>query len=185
VFWCFLRHCGAVRRECDYGNRIMGASYSGTVERMRLLCNQQHSVVADYVRVPFVVFRRNCQTGVLFIRNLTSQPLLPTFLLYTVLWTLMLAATVTVAALSLEMGFGIATSPHAEIAESCALQINKASPSCRRCFRLPLDGPRDGLCVPASFFKKSPMDFAVPPIFAALVVTASALFVQSLGLWSY
>jgi len=125
------------------------------------------------------------QTAMLFIWKLTSQPLLPPFLLYTVLWTLMLAATVTVAALSLEMGFGTATSPHAEIAEACALQINKASPACRRCFWLPLDGPRDGLCVPASMFKKSRMDFAVPPIFAALVVIASALFVQGLGLWSY
>jgi hypothetical protein len=53
------------------------------------------------------------------------------------------------------------------------------------CFRLPLDGPRDGVCVPANMFKKSGMDFAVPLIFAALVVTASALFVQGLELWSY
>ena len=84
----------------------------------------------------------------------------------------MLAATVTVTALSLEMGFSTAVSPHMEMAEACA-------------FRLPLDGPLDRLCVPANLLKKSGMDFAVPPIFAALVVTASALFVQGLGLWSY
>lgn len=163
----------------------MGAPCSGTVERMRSLCKQQHTVAIDYIRVSLVKFWRNCQAAGFFIQKLTSQPLLPPFLLYTVLWTLLLAATVTIAALSLEMGFGTATSPHAEIAEACALQINKASPSCRRCFRLPLDGPRDALCVPASLFKKSSVDFAVPPIFAALVVTASALFVQGLGLWSY
>jgi hypothetical protein len=50
---------------------------------------------------------------------------------------------------------------------------------------LPLDGPYDGLCVPANLFKKSRIDIAVPPIFAALVVAASALFVQGLGLWNY
>lgn len=127
------------------------------------------------------MLRRNCQTAVLLVRKFASQ----TLFLYTIIWTLMLAATVTVAALSLEMGFSTAISPHMEIAEACSLQSNKASPSCRQCFRLPLDGPRDGLCVPANMFKKSGMDFAVPPIFAALVVTASALFVQGLGLWSY
>ena len=115
------------------------------------------------------------------MRKMACQPLL----LYTVFWTLMLAATVTVAALSLEMSFSTAISPHMEIAEACSLQSNKASPSCRQCFRLPLDGPRDGVCVPANLFKKSGLDFAVPPIFAALVVTASALFVQGLGLWSH
>ncbi len=97
----------------------------------------------------------------------------------------MLAATVTVAALSLEMGFSSSISPSMEIAEACSLQGNKVSPSCRQCFWLPLDGPNDGLCVPANLFKKSRIDIAVPPIFAALVVAASALFVQGLGLWNY
>lgn len=159
----------------------MAAPHSGIVDSVRTLLGQQLSVVTDYICVPVVMFRRNCQKAVFFLRKLASQPLL----LYTVFWTLMLAAAVTVAALSLEMGFSTAISPHMELAEACALQSNKASPSCRQCFRLPLDGPRDGVCVPANIFKKSGMDFAVPPIFAALVVTASALFVQGLGLWSY
>lgn len=97
----------------------------------------------------------------------------------------MLAATVTVAALSLEMGFSTSISPKMEIAEACSLQSNKGSPSCRQCFRLPLDRPHDGLCVPANLFRKSGIDMAVPPIFAALVVAASALFIQGLGLWTY
>ncbi|KAG0504720.1 hypothetical protein M758_N023600, partial [Ceratodon purpureus] len=142
---------------------------------------QHFGVVTDYICVPVVMFKRNCKKAALFLRKLANQPLL----LYTVFWTLMLAASVTVAALSLEMGFSTAISPHMEIAEACALQSNKASPSCRQCFRLPLDSPRDGLCVPSNMFKKSGMDFAVPPIFAAPVVTASAFLVQGLGLWSY
>lgn len=113
------------------------------------------------------------QKAMLLIRNWVSQPLL----LYTIYWSLMLAATVTVAALSLEMGFSTAIS-----AEACT---SPSSSSCRQCFRLPLDGSRDAFCVPAEWFKNTGMDFAVPPIFAALVVTASALFVQSLGLWSF
>nr|XP_024366930.1 uncharacterized protein LOC112278096 isoform X1 [Physcomitrium patens]XP_024366931.1 uncharacterized protein LOC112278096 isoform X1 [Physcomitrium patens]XP_024366932.1 uncharacterized protein LOC112278096 isoform X1 [Physcomitrium patens]XP_024366933.1 uncharacterized protein LOC112278096 isoform X1 [Physcomitrium patens]XP_024366934.1 uncharacterized protein LOC112278096 isoform X1 [Physcomitrium patens]XP_024366935.1 uncharacterized protein LOC112278096 isoform X1 [Physcomitrium patens] len=160
--------------------RVMAVLYSETVTRMKSLF-QQHNVIGNYICGPIVMLRRNCQTAVLLVRKFASQ----TLFLYTIIWTLMLAATVTVAALSLEMGFSTAISPHMEIAEACSLQSNKASPSCRQCFRLPLDGPRDGLCVPANMFKKSGMDFAVPPIFAALVVTASALFVQGLGLWSY
>lgn len=158
----------------------MALPYPGTVDRM-ISFVQQHNFVADYICGPTVMLRRNCQTAVFFVRKLASR----TLFLHTIFWTLVLAATVTVAALSLEMGFSNAISPHIEIAEACSLQSNKASPSCRQCFRLPLDGPQDGLCVPANMFRKSGMDFAVPPIFAALVVTGSALFVQNLGLWSY
>ncbi len=92
----------------------------------------------------------------------------------------MLAVTVTVAALSLEMGFSSSISPSMEIAEACSLQGNKVSPSCRQCFWLPLDGPYNGLCVPANLFKKSRIDIVVPPIFAALIVATLALFVQRL-----
>jgi len=159
----------------------MATPYLSSLTRIRSVVQQQNHVMADHLRIPLLVLRRYYQTAIFFARKLASQPLL----LYTIFWTLMLAATVTVAALSLEMGFSTAISPHMEIAEACSLQSNKASPSCRQCFRLPLDGPRDGLCVPASLFRKSGLDFAVPPIFAALVVTASALFVQGLGLWSY
>jgi len=43
------------------GKRIMGAPYSGAVERMRLLFKQQRNVVADHIRVPLVMLRRSCQ----------------------------------------------------------------------------------------------------------------------------
>ena len=120
------------------------------------------------------------QTAFLFVQKLSSHPVL----IYTMFWTLLLASTVTVAALSVEMGFSTSISPHMEIAEACSLERNKALPLCRQCFWLPLDGPRDKVCAPTKLFTKSPMDFAVPPIFAALIVTASTLFVQGLGLWS-
>ncbi|KAH9540036.1 hypothetical protein CY35_15G087900 [Sphagnum magellanicum] len=151
------------------------------IERTNLMLQQQHHAMIDRIRPSLALLQRSYQAGLLYFFKIAVQPLF----LYTIFWTLMLAATVTVAALSLEMGFSSSISPSMEIAEACSLQGNKVSPSCRQCFWLPLDGPNDGLCVPANLFKKSRIDIAVPPIFAALVVAASALFVQGLGLWNY
>ncbi|CAM6039835.1 unnamed protein product [Sphagnum compactum] len=151
------------------------------IERTNLVLQQQHHAMIDRIRPSLALLQRSYQAGLLYFFKIAVQPLF----LYTIFWTLMLAATVTVAALSLEMGFSSSISPSMEIAEACSLQGNKVSPSCRQCFWLPLDGPYDGLCVPANLFKKSRIDIAVPPIFAALVVAASALFVQGLGLWNY
>lgn len=105
--------------------------------------------------------------------------------IYTACWTILLAITVTIAALSLEVGFSRSLSPSMDIAQACSKELNKGTIACQQCFRLPLDGPRDQLCVPANLFQKTSMDFAVPPIFAGLVVAASALFVQGIGLWGY
>ncbi|CAM6017547.1 unnamed protein product [Sphagnum balticum] len=151
------------------------------IERTNLVLQQQHHAMIDRIRPSLALLQQSYQAGLLYFFKIAVQPLF----LYTIFWTLMLAATVTVAALSLEMGFSSSISPSMEIAEACSLQGNKVSPSCRQCFWLPLDGPYDGLCVPANLFKKSRIDIAVPPIFAALVVAASALFVQGLGLWNY
>ncbi|CAK9207229.1 unnamed protein product [Sphagnum troendelagicum] len=151
------------------------------IERTNLVLQQQHHAMIDRIQPSLALLQRSYQAGLLYFFKIAVQPLF----LYTIFWTLMLAATVTVAALSLEMGFSSSISPSMEIAEACSLQGNKISPSCRQCFWLPLDGPYDGLCVPANLFKKSRIDIAVPPIFAALVVAASALFVQGLGLWNY
>lgn len=46
---------------CVAGKSVMGAPYSGTVDRMRSSFKQQHTVVADYIRVPLVMLRRNFQ----------------------------------------------------------------------------------------------------------------------------
>jgi hypothetical protein len=159
----------------------MAVPVSRGIERTNLVLQQQHHAMIDRIRPSLALLQRSYQAGLLYFFKIAVQPLF----LYTIFWTLMLAATVTVAALSLEMGFSSSISPSMEIAEACSLQGNKVSPSCRQCFWLPLDGPYDGLCVPANLFKKSRIDIAVPPIFAALVVAASALFVQGLGLWNY
>lgn len=105
--------------------------------------------------------------------------------IYTACWTILLAITVTIAALSLEVGFSRSLSPSMDVVQACSKELNKGTVACQQCFRLPLDGPRDQLCVPANLFQKTGMDLAVPPIFAGLVVAASALFVQGIGLWGY
>ncbi|CAM6071757.1 unnamed protein product [Sphagnum tenellum] len=155
--------------------------FTRSTERTSSVLQQQHHAVVERICSSLLLLQRSYQAGVLYFLKLAVQPLF----LYTIFWTLMLAATVAVSSLSLEMGFRSSISPSMEIAEACSLQGNKGSPSCRQCFSLPLDGPSDGLCVPANLFKKSRIDIAVPPIFAGLVVAASALFVQGLGLWTY
>jgi hypothetical protein len=120
------------------------------------------------------------QAGQSVFLKLAVQPLF----LYTIFWTLMLTTTVTVLALSLEIGFSSSISPSMEIIEACSLHWNKASLVCRQCFLLLLDGTHDGLCVPTKLFK-SRIDITLHPILAAFVVTVAALFVQVLGLWNY
>jgi hypothetical protein len=121
------------------------------------------------------------QAGLSFFLKLAVQPLF----LYTIFWTLMLTTTLTVLALSLEIGFSSSISPSMEIIEACSLHWNKASLACRQCFLLLLDCTHDGLCVPAKLFKKSRIDIRMHPILAAFVVAVAALFVQVLGLWNY
>ena len=115
------------------------------------------------------------------LQRFSSQPMF----IYTACWTILLAITVTIAALSLEVGFSRSLSPSMDVVQACSKELNKGTVACQQCFRLPLDGPRDQLCVPANLFQKTGMDLAVPPIFAGLVVAASALFVQGIGLWGY
>lgn len=49
--------------------------------------------------------------------------------------------------------------------------------------RLPIDFPREVVCLPAHMARRSELDFFVPTLFAALVVAASACVICSLGLW--
>lgn len=121
------------------------------------------------------------QAAFSYLEVVSNQPVF----LYTLCWTLLLAVIVTITALSLEVGFSASLLPSMEVVQQCAKDMNKATVACQQCSRLPLDGPSDYLCVPASLFQKSRMDFAVPPIFAGLVVAASALFVQGMSLWNY
>ncbi|XP_073389162.1 uncharacterized protein [Physcomitrium patens] len=141
----------------------------------RVGCDVQH------ILVPFRALQRQFQVALSYCETISTQPVV----LYTLCWTLLLAAIVTITALSLEMGFSASLSPSMEVVQQCSKDINKATLACQQCSRLPLDGPSDLLCVPANLFRKTRMDFAVPPIFAGLVVAASALFVQGMGLWDY
>ncbi|BBN02133.1 hypothetical protein MPTK1_2g13070 [Marchantia polymorpha subsp. ruderalis] len=140
---------------------------------------QRHVLMSKLIRGTSSLVARPYERLARGVRTLAHQPLF----LYTVFWTSFLAVSVTVAAVSLEMGFSASVSPHAEHLEACT-RYGSSSISCNHCFRLPLDGPNDQLCVPALRFKKSNLDLVVPPIFAGLVVTGSALFVQSLFLFN-
>ncbi|KAK1270579.1 hypothetical protein QJS04_geneDACA022353 [Acorus gramineus] len=96
------------------------------------------------------------------------------FLLYAFAWTALLTASVAVASMSPEVAFMAAVSPSSGFARACP----------EWAFRVPVDaGPGEVVCVPARLFGRSELDLIVPPVFAALVVAASALFVRAVGLW--
>ncbi|XP_010260097.1 PREDICTED: uncharacterized protein LOC104599312 [Nelumbo nucifera] len=101
----------------------------------------------------------------------TRRPLL----LYAVTWTVLLTVTVAVASFSPEIAFVSAISPSSSFSRACDSQQGTV--------RVPLDFPGEVLCLPAGFFKRSKMDFFVPPIFAAVVVACSACVVRALSLW--
>ncbi|XP_010253832.1 PREDICTED: uncharacterized protein LOC104594976 [Nelumbo nucifera] len=101
----------------------------------------------------------------------TRRPLL----LYTTAWTVTLAVTVVLASFSPEIAFVSAISPSSRFSRACKSEQGTV--------RVPLDVPGEVLCLPAHFFKRSKIDFFVPPIFAAVVVASSACVVRAMGLW--
>lgn len=100
-----------------------------------------------------------------FIR---SWPLL----IYAATWIMVMTFTVAVASLSTEVAFVSAISS----SEKC-----KSDGSLVR-VRVPLE---ETPCFPAHLFTKSHIDVIVPPIFAALIVVASACVVTVVGLWEH
>jgi len=95
-------------------------------------------------------------------------------LLYVTTWTVLITAIVAVVSCSPETAFTWTVSLPPSFASACGPVS----------VRLPLDGPaREVLCLPAQFFERSNLDLIVPPVFAAIVVAASACFVRSIGLW--
>ncbi|XP_054784298.1 uncharacterized protein LOC129291129 [Prosopis cineraria] len=91
-------------------------------------------------------------------------------------WTMLLTFTVAVASFSPEAAFVLAISPSSSFSSKCKIESS---------IRVPLDVPGDILCFPPHLFTKSKIDFLVPPVFAAVIVAASACLVRALGLWQH
>ncbi|KAL9999236.1 hypothetical protein Hdeb2414_s0495g00905341 [Helianthus debilis subsp. tardiflorus] len=97
-------------------------------------------------------------------------------LVYATTWTTILTVTVAITSFAPEFAFVWAIAPSSSFSRVCQDQ--------REGFvRVPFDVPSEVFCLPAEMFKKSKMDLVVPPIFAAIVVAASACLVRALGLW--
>ncbi|KAL4285088.1 hypothetical protein GQ457_16G010740 [Hibiscus cannabinus] len=95
-------------------------------------------------------------------------------LLHALTWTALLASMVSIASFSSEMAFVSAISPPSSFSKSCNVE---------GLVRIPLDFPREKICLPAHMVKRSKVDFFVPTVFAGLVVAGSACVVRSLALW--
>ncbi|MED6121069.1 hypothetical protein PIB30_026694 [Stylosanthes scabra] len=95
-------------------------------------------------------------------------------LIYAFTWTTLLTLTVLAATLSLQVAFISAITPSSSFSQKCN---NVGS------IRMPLDFPGDTLCFPAPLFMKSKVDLIVPPVFAAVIVAASAFMVRAVGLF--
>ncbi|KAF8395092.1 hypothetical protein HHK36_019032 [Tetracentron sinense] len=102
-----------------------------------------------------------------------SRSNLRPLLLYALTWTVLLMVTVAVASFSPEIAFVSAISP-SSFSRACQYD---------GFVRIPLDGPGEMFCLPAHLFRRSTMDYFVPPVFAALVVAGSAFLVRALCLW--
>ncbi|KAM1748751.1 hypothetical protein ACFX12_009701 [Malus domestica] len=95
-------------------------------------------------------------------------------LIYAVTWTTLLTLTVAVASFSPEVAFVSAISSTSKFSLVCGSEGS---------IRIPSDVPGDILCLPAHLFSNSAIDFIVPPVFAAVVVAASAYLIRAVGLW--
>ncbi|KMZ62779.1 hypothetical protein ZOSMA_446G00170 [Zostera marina] len=95
-------------------------------------------------------------------------------IVYAAAWTFLLTTMVVVLSLSAEIAFMNAVSPSSTFSSKC----NSES------VRIPSDVPSEvAVCLPGALFQLSRMDLFVPPIFAALVVVASVVFVQAIGIY--
>ncbi|KAK9079262.1 hypothetical protein SSX86_000932 [Deinandra increscens subsp. villosa] len=97
-------------------------------------------------------------------------------LVYATTWTTILTVTVAVTSFAPEFAFVWAIAPSSSFSRVCRDQREGL-------VRVPFDVPSEFFCLPGELFKKSKMDLVVPPIFAAVVVAASACLVRALGLW--
>ncbi|ERN12921.1 hypothetical protein AMTRI_Chr07g27260 [Amborella trichopoda] len=103
------------------------------------------------------------------IETLSQRPLL----VYSIQWTIVLTLTVMAASFLPELAFVFAMSQDSGFLRACE----------HGAFRVPLDVPHEVVCLPASLFRRSEIDFMVPPVFAAMVVIGSAGFVHAMVIW--
>ncbi|KAM7464085.1 hypothetical protein LguiA_032206 [Lonicera macranthoides] len=96
-------------------------------------------------------------------------------LLYAATWTAVLTATVAVASFSPEWAFVSAVTPDSPFSRACPIEEGSV--------RVPFDDPTEVFCLPAQLFRRSEMDFLIPPMFAAVVVAGSAYLVRAFALW--
>ncbi|KHN09426.1 hypothetical protein glysoja_016525 [Glycine soja] len=78
--------------------------------------------------------------------------------------------------MSPQVAFVSAITPSSKFSQKC---------SSGGSIRMPLDVPGDILCFPAHMFVRSKVDLIVPPVFAAVIVAASACVVRAVGLWEH
>ncbi|EXC31023.1 hypothetical protein L484_021325 [Morus notabilis] len=95
-------------------------------------------------------------------------------LIYATTWTMLLTLTVALASFWPEVSFVSAIS---------SSSFSRACVDPDLFIRVPIDLPAEILCLPAHRFAKSNLDLIVPPVFAAVVVAASAFLVRALALW--
>ncbi|GAB2226884.1 hypothetical protein Droror1_Dr00008681 [Drosera rotundifolia] len=94
-------------------------------------------------------------------------------LLHALIWTLSLTLAVAIASITPELAFVFAISQESEFSRVC---------DSGEFVRVPVDVAREVVCLPVRLFAKSAMDFAVPPIFAAVVVAGGACVVRAVGI---
>ncbi|KAM7526312.1 hypothetical protein LguiA_016214 [Lonicera macranthoides] len=111
-----------------------------------------------------------------FFFNSIVQRLYPRWplLIYATAWTTLLTVTVGVASFATELAFVSAITSKSAFSKVCQLEGS---------VRVPFDVPMEVFCLPARFFKRSDMDMVVPPLFAAVIVAASAYVVRAMALW--
>ncbi|KAK6943686.1 hypothetical protein RJ641_024788 [Dillenia turbinata] len=97
------------------------------------------------------------------------------FLLQAVTWVVLLTVTVAVIAFLPELVFVAVIRPTSSFSKPCAVRGDSV--------RLPLDFPGEVFCIPSHTVKKSSFDFLVPPLFAAVMVAASAFVVRAICSW--
>ncbi|KAG6697292.1 hypothetical protein I3842_09G191500 [Carya illinoinensis] len=96
------------------------------------------------------------------------------FLVYVATWTTILIVVVAVASFTPEVAFASAISSSSSFSTACETD---------RSIRVPLDVPGETLCLPANLFSRFKIEFIVPPVFAAVVLVASACLVQATCVW--